>query len=342
MRSDQSFKIPIISLGESSKDDLRTLSREMIDFEVEDRWLDAYAEASGYCAEYFLQRVETVRKIAAVQWKAENQNRLAFFEISDNLVLHIPPRLVIKNKELKVATICPELAMVFSNIYDDLPPVCQMIIKVITIATRRGFYKLPYGVLVQAMNDLFDHGVEKGSLDLWIEEMIDLCIIKIEDRDDRTVGLDSFQRTRCDSNDDEKKEAQRVLSIQSPAMEDVTMDICIPDQVRTIARVLIKHLSVLQSNRQIFQLSFTLASLHCLLKETAHVQPLWQVGYQDFLSASLEWPDRRKNKWKEIIDDEIRHFGHNPQEILGMYNAISVVAAWETYFASLTLAHVHL
>ena len=114
MRSDQSFKIPIISLGESSKDDLRTLTREMIDFEVEDRWLDAYAEASGYCAEYFLQRVETVRKIAAVQWKAENQNRLAFFEISDNLVLHIPPRLVIKNKELKVATICPELAMVFS------------------------------------------------------------------------------------------------------------------------------------------------------------------------------------------------------------------------------------
>ena len=315
IRSDQSFKIPIISLGESSKDDLRTLTREIFDFEAEDRWLDAYAEASGYCAEYFLQRVETVRKITAVQWKVENKNRPAYFEISDGLVLHIPPGLVRKNKELKVTTICPELAMIFSNVFDDFPPICQMILKVITIATRRGFYKLPYGVLILVLDDLFDNGVEKASVDLLIEEMIDLCIIKIEDRDDRTVGLDSFQRSYCDSDDEERKEAQRVLSIQSPALEDITMDVCIPDQVRTIASLLIKRLSGL--HRNVFQLSFTLASLHCLLKETTNVQRLWKDGYHDFLAVSLDWPERRINKWKEIIDDEIRDSGYHPQEILG-------------------------
>ena len=287
----------------------------MIDFEVEDRWLDAYAEASGYCAEYFLQRVEAVRKITAVQWKVENKNRQAYFEVSDGLVLHIPPRLVRKNKELKVTTICPELAMIFSNVYDDFPPICQMIIKVITIATRRGFYKLPYGVLVNALDDLFDHGVEKSSMDLLMEEMIDLCIIKIEDRDDRTVGLDSFQRSQCDFADEEKKEAQRVLSIQSPALEDITMNVCVPDQVRTIARVLIKHLSGIQRN--VFQLSLTLASLHCLLNETTNVQRLWKDGYHEFLAVSLDWPERRKNKWKEIIDDEIRDSGYDSQDILG-------------------------
>ena len=315
LRSDQSFQIPIITLGESSKDDLRTLTREMIDFEVGERWLDAYVEASGYCAEYFLQRVETVRKITTVQWKVENENRRAYFEVSDDLLLHIPPGLVRKNKELKVTAICPELAMIFSNVYDDFPPICQMIIKVITIATRRGFYKLPYGILVLAMDDLFDCGIGKESLDLLIEEMIELCVIKIEDRDDRTVGLDSFQRSNCDSADEEKKEAQRVLSIQSPALEDITMDVCIPNQVRTIAKVLIKHLSGISRNT--FQLSFTLASLHCLLKETTNVQRLWKDGYHDFLTASLDWPERRTNKWKEIIDDEIRDSGYDSQEILG-------------------------
>jgi hypothetical protein len=296
--------------------------RELVDIEVEDRWLDAYAEASGHCAEYLLERAEAIRKIAAVQWKAEDKNQPAYFEISDRLVLHIPPCLVRKNKEKKVTDICPELAMIFSNIYDDFPPICQMVIKVITIATRRGFYRLPYGVLYHAMNDLFENGVARATLDMLIEEMIELCIIKIEDRDERTVGLDSAQLS-YDTNDEEKKEAQRVLSIQSPALEDITMDVCTPVQVRTIAKVLINRLDEIQKDA--FQISFTLASLYCLLDEHSNVQRLWRDGYQDFLVTSMEWSERRKNKWKEIIDDEIRGSGYNSQEILGVDFFVPVI-----------------
>jgi hypothetical protein len=290
--------------------------RELVDVEVEDRWLDAYAEASGHCAEYFLERAEAVRSMSAVRWKAENTNQPAFFEISDDLILHIPPGLVRKNKELKATEISPEIAMVFSNIYDEFPPICQMIIKIITIATRRGFYKLPYGILLLAMNDLIDQGVEKSELDMLIEEMIELCVVKIEDRDERTVGFTSTQLNGLSSDEEDKRDAERVLSIQSPAMEDITMDVCTPVQVRSITTVLIKRLKGLKN--EAFQISFTLASLYCLLDEKKDVtKHLWKIGYRDFIIASQDWSERRINKWKEIIDDEIRDSGYHPQEILG-------------------------
>jgi hypothetical protein len=46
-RSHTSFKIPIIELGEASKEELRIMYRDLEDTEVGDRWLDAYADASG-------------------------------------------------------------------------------------------------------------------------------------------------------------------------------------------------------------------------------------------------------------------------------------------------------
>jgi hypothetical protein len=251
-----------------------------------------------------------VRNLSAALWK---EGKPALFETSEDLILHIPPGLLRKNKELKVTQIRAEIAMRFSQIYDEIPPLCQMVLKIVTIATRRGFYKLPYEILWEAMNDLIAQGVEKKVLDILIEEMVELCIIKIEDRDERTVALD------LNEGDDEEK----VLSIQSPALADIAMDVCTPIQVRSIATVLIERLQ--ESKSDAFQVSLVIAGLHILLnQEEEAMKHLWLFSYQGFLRTSKGWSQRRINKWKEIIDDEIRDSGHSPQAILGDDFAVPV------------------
>jgi hypothetical protein len=304
IRSHSSFKIPIVTIGEASKEELRTLFRDVADIEVEDRWIDAYAESSGFSAEYFLERAEAVRHMSAGLWK---EGQPALIETSEELVLHIPPKLVRKNKELKVTQIRAEIAMYFSYIYDDLPPLCQMVLKIVTIATRRGFYKVPYEILWNAMNDLIAQGVAKKDLDKLVEEMVDLHVIKIEDRDERTVGfaLDHYG----------DQENHRVFSVQSPALADIAMDVCTPIQVRSIASALIDRLGV---KTDVFQVSLVVAGLHSLLNhEEGTMIKLWRISYHNFLRKSKAWPQHRINKWKEIIDDEITDSGHSPQAILG-------------------------
>lgn len=304
IRSHTSFKIPIITLGEASKEELRTLLRDLNGVEVEDRWIDAYAEASGHSAVYFLERVDAVRNLSAELWK---EGKAALFETSADLLVHIPPGLVRLNKELKVTQIRPEIGMVFSKIYDEFPPLCQMVIKIVTIATRRGFYKLPYSILWEAMNDLIAQGVEKKVLHVLVDEMVELCVLKIEDRDERTVAID------LDVDDDEE---DRVLSIQSPALADIAMDVCTPVQVQSIAAVLIERLEAGKSDA--FQVALVAAGLHSLLnQEEDAMKHLWMMCYHDFLQKSRGWSLYRINKWKEIIDDEIRQSGHSPQAILG-------------------------
>jgi hypothetical protein len=303
VRSHTSFKIPIITLGEASKEELRTLFRDLADIEVEERWIDSYAEASGYCAEYFLERAEAVRNMSAELWK---EGKPALYETSDDLILHIPPGLVRKNKELKVTQIRAEIAMMFSQIFDEYPPLCQLVIKIVTIATRRGFYKLPYNILREVVNDLIAQGVEKKVLDVLIDEMVELCILKIEDRDERTIASDG----------NEGDESDKVFSIQSPALADIAMDVCTPIQVRSIATVLIERLS--QATSESFAVLLVVAGLHNLLdQEEEAMEYLWKMAYQGFLRKSKDWLRHRVDKWKEIFDDEIRYAGRGAQAILG-------------------------
>jgi class 3 adenylate cyclase len=145
VRSHTSFNIAVVSLGESSKAELRLLIRDLFDLDVGERWLEAYAESSGYCAEYFLERTEAVRNKSAELWK---DGKDALVEISDDLVMNIPEKLMRRNKDLKVTQIRAEIAMRFSQIFDEIPPLCQLILKVITIATRRGFYKVRNSIVL--------------------------------------------------------------------------------------------------------------------------------------------------------------------------------------------------
>jgi len=212
VRSHTSFKVPIVVLGESSKEELRDLFRALSDIDVEDRILDAYAEASGFAAEYFVERFNAVRNLSAELWK---EGRPALVETSADLIFHIPPRLVRKNKDLKVTDIRAEIAMLFSQLFDEIPPLCQMVLKIVTIATRRGFYKLPYKVLWQCMNSMIEQGIERSDLDIIVAELLEIRLIKLEG-------------TARDAIDDENPflyDFSALLTIQNPALADTAIEV---------------------------------------------------------------------------------------------------------------------
>lgn len=204
VRSHTSFNILPIELKESSREELRDLFRALSDIEVEDRCLDVFAEASGFAAEYFLERFQALRNMSSELWK---EGQPALVETSEDLTFHIPPRLVRKNKDIKVSEIKAEIAMLFASLFDEIPPLCQMVLKIVTIATRRGFYKLPYKILEDCMNDLIANGVERSVLDVILAELVDIFVIKFEGTD---VAKPAW-------ND--------VLSIQNPALADTAMEV---------------------------------------------------------------------------------------------------------------------
>lgn len=289
---------------------------EIEDIQVEDRWLDTFAEASGFCAEYFLERYNSVLAQCAERWR---DGRPALIETSDSLLLHIPPGNVGSNKNLKVTEISAETAMRFSQIYDDIPPLCQMVVKIVTVATRRGFYKLSFKSLWEAMNDLLAEGVDGHHLNLMVDELVEICVLRVEDNDHRTVGLDlhsSFAASKFGGSSAYLGGNPCVLSIQSPALADTVMDVCTPVQIRSIAKVLIERLQPqLQKN---FQVGLVIASLHSLLEEDHEVVArLWESAYKQFLRQSRDYAAHTVKKWKEIIDDEICSVGLHSKQVLG-------------------------
>ena len=263
---------------------------------MEDRWLDAYAEASGFAAEYFLERTQAVRNLSAELWK---EGEPALVETSADLIFHIPPRLVRKNKDLKVMQIRAETAMLFSQLFDEIPPLCQMILKIVTIATRRGFYKLPYRILLESMNGMIAQGVERSDLDVDVAELVEICVIKFEGDNVAEPALTDL------------------LSIQNPALADTAMEVCTPIQVKSIAKVLVERLEPEMKGN--YQVPLVIAGLHSLMGETDEnkLKALWLQSYRIFVNCSQDWNGKQINKWKEIMDDEIREIsGQEAAQIL--------------------------
>ena len=154
-RSHRSLHIPIITLGEATREELQTLFRDLADMEIEERWLDAYAESSGHCAGYFIERAAGIRKLSIIEWKA---GRPGYTEITPALELCIPPGRVRMNKQVPVRLVSAEVAMRFSQVFDGLPPLFQTFCKILSLTTRTGCFDLPRTVMWEVLNDLITEG----------------------------------------------------------------------------------------------------------------------------------------------------------------------------------------
>lgn len=191
--------------------------------------------------------------------------------------------------------------MRFSQVYDDLPPQAKMVLKILTVATRKFFYHLSKRVLWEVMNDLIALGVEKNELDDLLDEMVGVRTVRIQQGNERG-----------DSQDD----ADKIVSIQNPALGDIAQEVCTPVQVRSIANALIERLQ--KSPNHTFQTILVLADLHRLVEaKQGIVNNLWCRAYKSLTEENEGWPEKEINKWKEVIEDEIQASGLSPKSILG-------------------------
>lgn len=286
---DKSKKVLTIEVVEAGIDELRTMFRDIYDMDVEDRWLRTYAESSGNSAGYFMQRADAVRLLTAKLW---NEGKQGYTITSEELVLSIPPGYLRRTRELTVMEISTSLATRFAQLYDDLPPLFQLFSKVLHIATRKGYFKLPRKIMWEALNDLVAKGVEGGEMTIVLEEMKEMYLVAVE-----------------------KENGNEVLSFRNPALGDIAIDVCTPVQIETIGKVLLERIGSMSSSS--FKVPLVLADLNCLLNRTEVVKSLWHQAYQGLMEQSKDWPTAEVNLWKEIIDDEIRGSGFQSTDILG-------------------------
>lgn len=290
-RSNEVVKIPVVQVGEATNEALATMFRDLSDMEVDVRWLDAYAEASGNCAGYFIERVAAIRTKSSKLW---SEGKRPYAETSVRLVLHIPYGLVRINKTIPVMEVSAEVAMRFHQLFDELPPLCQTALKVLTVASRGGYvFYLPSSVMYEVLNDLIADGVEWNVYSIILDEMKDLRMIKID---------------RIDNVD--------VIAFQSPAFADVAFDVSTPEQIKSIAVALAESLKPFVDDN--FIIPLVLAKLYIIIgQKESDSNTLWRKGFSMLKQVGNEWATGEKNKWMECIEDEISSTGHNASDILG-------------------------
>lgn len=290
-RSQKSLDIPIVMVGEARRDELRQLCLDLSDIAADERWIDAFSEASGNCAGYFVERDATIQKLTGKIW---SEGQRGYVEITEKLVMSIPPGGVRAAKKLSVREISAEVAMCFSQVFDGLPPLFQTFCKVLTVASRTGFFKLPRAVMWEVLNDLIADGVEAGVFNVVIDEMLDMCLIKID-----------FEG------------GAEVLSFQCPALGDIAFDVSTPIQVNSIGNALIERLEPHLLDD--FKVPFVVANLHVLVGDGEGLKDeLWVQGYRAFMQVSMEMDKADVCKWKESMHDEIQAMGClHPADILG-------------------------
>jgi hypothetical protein len=123
---------------------------------------------------------------------------------------------------MSILQISADVAMRFTQIYDDLPPFADSV-EGCDNRDKRGFFKLPLTLLWEVLNDLIAEG-DADVFDIVIKEMKEMWLLKLSQEDNQTVVI-----------------------FQCPAIGDIAMDVCTPVQVQSIARALIDRLQVVVS-----------------------------------------------------------------------------------------------
>ena len=121
--SHSKYDVPVITLGQVSKDGIRNMCRELTDLDVSDRWLETYSLTSGYCAGYCVERTAASRVISGQLWL---QNKKGLVTTNDDLMIQIPSGMLKRNRDLTVHEVSAEVSMKFTQIFDENPPLFQV------------------------------------------------------------------------------------------------------------------------------------------------------------------------------------------------------------------------
>lgn len=289
-RSMSNLYLPVFEIGKASREDLRALFLHICDMEAEERLIDCYGESAGYAAGYFVERLLGVLSIGGDS---------LLVETNANFKLQVPEGMIKITKELSVTQICPQIATRYSQIYDDLPLICQLVLKIVAVANKDCPIPLSEGVIQQVINSMIAQGIQKSELEEFIDEMVDIRILQVSEVRDEAGAL-----------------IDRGISIQIPALSDIAMEVCTPAQLESIAEALVTQLK--DSWTDNFQTALVCAGLHEIVSGDMEVmQQMWRQAFFSYLCECEGWADEDLNKWKEVIRDCIQTAGFSAMEVIG-------------------------
>jgi hypothetical protein len=292
--------IPILEVGQVTVAEIKAFPTEIMDFNVDDRWAQVFAETSGRCVGYFVARILAVRKMSSVLWR---QGKSGLIDVTECYSLHVPRRAGRKIKDIDVMQVDPEVAMRFSQVFDELPPRFQSLVKVLNLATRRFSYEVPRRIVWEVLNDLIEEGVELTSFLEMLTELETMYLIKTEGHDD-----DARIRLLC------------------PALGDVVMELCTPFQIQSICTALVERMEPLLLTRH-FKVPLVLATLHGRLESNRELQKeLWRQSYNFLLeTCKRECNGEGISNRKELIEEAIEEEGFDAYEVLGNDFTLSII-----------------
>jgi hypothetical protein len=289
-RSHKSLSIPIVTVGEATKEELQAMSMQITGVAIAKRHIDVSGPASGFCAGYFAERNGAYRNVSSKLW---SEGKLGFTEINNKLEVSISPGALRAVATLPVTRLGGEVAMRFSHVFEVLPPLFQTFCKVLAIASRTTFYKLPKTIMWSVLNDLIADGVEHDIFNLVVDEMIEMKLVKVE-----SLNIDT------------------AFAFQCPALGDIAFDVCTPIQLKSIARALIERLE--PHLKEHFTLPFVMANLHDLVGDSFESkEELSILGYNLFMQEIKSWDIEKVFEWKEKLGEEILALGCHPALVMG-------------------------
>lgn len=277
-----------MEVGESSQQELRAFVQDECDAEVDDRWLRCHQEASGSTLLYMLRRSKAIRDIS----DSSNSNGLVREEITRDLKLHIPCGYVENCRQYPVVHCSAEITMKTTQIFDELPPLFQSMTKVLSIATRRGLFKVPTSVTRHVMDDLYG-GLDDKQFETMTREMIEMYLLKSE----TSGGVET-------------------VGFRAPSLGHVALDVCTPHQIQTISSALVHQLGLVLTHNFKIPLMMALLS-HDIGEGDEDVNHYWRAGYMMFRKESNDWSNGERNWWLERIADLVVSSGGDPSSILG-------------------------
>ena len=295
-RSCRTFRVRIVKVEESTDDETKSFIREAFDLEPDDRWLRCHKEASGVSLAYLLERAKALRKMSSMPSNGEDGNARASDVITRGAGLHIPAGSLQHCQRLPLSHISADLAMKTLQLFDDLPPLFQTLIKVVAIATRQANFKLPNIVAWKVMNDLYGD-IDSSRFAVVIGEMTDMHLLKISV--DRSMDKISFE---------------------TPIVADVALTVCTPNQIQIISEALLYRLEAMMNHD--FKVPLVIADLlHATGAREAQKKKCWRRAYEGFLNAN-DYDPKYGGKverywWLEHFNDVITLAGYEPSEVLG-------------------------
>ena len=290
-RTHKTLEIPVIPVGEATTEELSSLLSDVTTLGIDELWQSVSAEAAGNCTGYFMERNAAFKNLSAELWK---EGKPGYLVVSNELKLQSPTGYFRKDKGVKVMQVSADVAIRFTQLYDNLPPLLQMYCRILAVSIRPCLVSVPQSIMWEVMNDIVAKGVEQEQMEVLVEEMKAMYLIKY-----RTEN------------------AEEVISFQCPALRDIALDVCTPVQLESIRRALIDRFRprVLLD----FRVPFVIADLQLSLGEDPQLQlSLWRQGFTLYQRQSRDWTDEARDRWQILLEAEVEGAGCDAQEVFGV------------------------